>query len=44
MDRINEHLDSDLIDLGAASVETKGVPGLQGESEGRFEIGGISDE
>ena len=36
MARIDEHLESDLIDLGAASVETKGPPYLVGEIEGGF--------
>jgi hypothetical protein len=41
MDRINEHLNSDLIDLGAASVETKGIPNHVGEDRGDLRRHGV---
>jgi hypothetical protein len=33
----------DVIDLGAASIETKGPPGGVSEAEGRIFLEGISD-
>ena len=44
MDRIDEHPESALIDLGAASVETRGIPHHVGELEGGFASGGLADE
>jgi hypothetical protein len=44
MDRIDEHLESGLIDLGAASVETRGIPHLVGELDGGHAGGGLADE
>jgi hypothetical protein len=44
MDRIEDHLESDLIDLGAASVETQGAPGVINEPAGLHHFGGLSDE
>ena len=44
MERIVEALELDLIDLGAASVETKGgIPGPF-EADGKLHVGGISDD
>jgi hypothetical protein len=44
MDRTQDHLEIDLIDLGAASVETKGIPFLHGEPEGGVPSGALLDE
>ena len=44
MDRINEQRDEDLIDLGAASAETKGPPGVLNDSQGQLIGAGISDD
>lgn len=35
--------DADIIDLGVASVETKGEPGLVSEIDDRFPDGSITD-
>ena len=39
-----EVLDTDLIDLGAVSVETQGVIPGPGEPEGRLGHAGVSDD
>lgn len=44
MDRTQDHLETDLIDLGVASVETKGAPGVFSEPDGLHKIVGLSDE
>ncbi|QUD90131.1 benenodin family lasso peptide [Phenylobacterium montanum] len=44
MDRIIETNDQDLVDLGAASVETRGGPLGVGEGEGRQHIEGLADD
>lgn len=44
MDRINEQRDEDLIDLGAASAETQGPPGVLNDSQGQLIGAGISDD
>jgi hypothetical protein len=44
MDRIDEHFESELIDLGAASVETRGGPGEVGEIQSGFSAAGLIDE
>lgn len=43
MDRNHEQLDEDVIDLGAASAETKGPPGVNIDSRGALPTG-ISDD
>ena len=43
MDRIEDHLESDLIDLGAASVETKGGDIAHVEPEGGLGIGLVDE-
>lgn len=44
MERINEAPAVELIDLGVASIETKGPPGGAGEADGHHLFGGIADE
>lgn len=44
MERINEGPAVELIELGVASIETKGPPGAVGEADGHYLIGGIADE
>lgn len=44
MDRIEDTLDQELIDLGAASVETRGSPILYGEADGGLGAGVLADE
>jgi hypothetical protein len=44
MDRINDIIDGDLIDLGAASVETQGGQQLFGEPDGRGLPIGIAED
>jgi len=44
MTTIHEHLDADLIELGAASVETKGGQELFGEPDGRSLVIGLLDD
>jgi len=45
MDRNNEQTDIDVIELGVASVETKGLPNGSFDEEGKRSImGGLSDD
>lgn len=44
MERDQERFDDDLIDLGAASVETQGNNGPPVEVGGLFIVAGISDD
>lgn len=44
MNRTIETLGLDLVDLGAASVETKGAPGGVSEADGRILEEGISED
>ena len=44
MDRNIESRELDIIDLGAASVETKGSPGATVESAGEFQKTGLSED
>lgn len=44
MERTEERPQTELIDLGAASVETRGGAYVTGENEGHLLPGGISDE
>ena len=44
MDRNEELHDDDRTDLGAASVETKGIPTGQNEAFLQVQLGGLSDD
>lgn len=44
MERIENHIDDELIDLGAASIETQGLEGDQIEGFVRQPQTGISDD
>jgi hypothetical protein len=44
MERTEERLQAELIDLGAASVETRGGVAYQGEAAGYILPEGLSDE
>lgn len=44
MDKTIETPELDVIDLGAASTETKGPPGGVSEAEGRIFLEGISED
>ena len=44
MERTIEALETDILDLGAVSVETQGSPPGVGEPEGHFGIAGICDD
>jgi len=44
MDKKIESGELDIIDLGAASVETKGIPTGQNEAFLQVQLGGLSDD
>lgn len=45
MERNDEHLNDDLIDLGAITEETRGPSGIPFDTQGGLQaVGGISDD